>query len=513
MTLKREIKDAYLEGGNSIYVKTHSNAVYVDENETETLTQRLDDVKGKIDNNTSQLNKKANKGDLIYTRPEWQESWNEEDATQAIQDAINTNLPVKLSEFKYYISDTIILKNRTTLYGSGMFSTLIKLKDGIYKNIIETEDENVTKLDIHDFAVVGNLNPGETQGTYMGLFIKGNFNRDNGIDPRHNIYNIYITAINGDGFYISGRGESHIDNVQVQWVKGNGIYIKTWDSWYTNLSSGEADGTGNGIVVAGANNKITNIKSWYTNIGLVVSGTRNIIKGGIQDCKYGIKLTGNNNKLDLLIDTVGSAGGNVKVDDGTVLVLGNNCTGNMVDAQVTDRCEYFDQTGTIMYLTDLQSKIYNNKINIHFNKLKGSIFKTTTNLDNLYDTNTFNIYGTDISDNRLGYYTGNKYSGQVTNINGSLTTKRNNLFKRNNLVQIIVNLGGSFTEGMVLGKISKEYYPIAYLEKYCPCLDENNNVIGYACLNISNTNGNLQLWNIPSGAKSINFQEEYVSLT
>ena len=42
MTLKREIKDAYIEGGNSIYVKTHSNAVYVDENETETLTQRLD---------------------------------------------------------------------------------------------------------------------------------------------------------------------------------------------------------------------------------------------------------------------------------------------------------------------------------------------------------------------------------------------------------------------------------------------------------------------------------------
>ena len=55
MTLKREIKDAYLEGGNSIYVNTHSNAVYVDDNETETLTQRLDNVKGKIDNNTSQL--------------------------------------------------------------------------------------------------------------------------------------------------------------------------------------------------------------------------------------------------------------------------------------------------------------------------------------------------------------------------------------------------------------------------------------------------------------------------
>ena len=60
MTLKREIKDAYLEGGNSIYVKTHSNAVYVDENETETLTQRLDNVKDSITAYTSQLNYNTN---------------------------------------------------------------------------------------------------------------------------------------------------------------------------------------------------------------------------------------------------------------------------------------------------------------------------------------------------------------------------------------------------------------------------------------------------------------------
>ena len=53
MALKREIKDAYLEGGNSIYVKTHSNAIYVDDNETETLTQRLDKVNSQLDNKVS----------------------------------------------------------------------------------------------------------------------------------------------------------------------------------------------------------------------------------------------------------------------------------------------------------------------------------------------------------------------------------------------------------------------------------------------------------------------------
>ena len=55
MTLKREIKNAYIENGHPVYIKTHSNAVYVDENETETLTQRLDNVKSSITEHTSQL--------------------------------------------------------------------------------------------------------------------------------------------------------------------------------------------------------------------------------------------------------------------------------------------------------------------------------------------------------------------------------------------------------------------------------------------------------------------------
>ena len=69
MTLKREIKDAYLEGGNSIYVKTHSNAIYVDENETETLTKRLDDVKSSIAEHTTQLNNIVNKVSVRRLKP------------------------------------------------------------------------------------------------------------------------------------------------------------------------------------------------------------------------------------------------------------------------------------------------------------------------------------------------------------------------------------------------------------------------------------------------------------
>ena len=88
MTLKREIKDAYLEGGNPIYVKTHSNAVYVDENETETLTGTIKELKElintkggeiqtvvadvnnnktKIAEHTTQLNETTNEIELVKT--------------------------------------------------------------------------------------------------------------------------------------------------------------------------------------------------------------------------------------------------------------------------------------------------------------------------------------------------------------------------------------------------------------------------------------------------------------
>ena len=67
MTLKREIKDAYIENGSSVYIKTHGDAVYVDENETETLTQRLDNVKDSITEHSSQLEHIARGLDISRT--------------------------------------------------------------------------------------------------------------------------------------------------------------------------------------------------------------------------------------------------------------------------------------------------------------------------------------------------------------------------------------------------------------------------------------------------------------
>ena len=116
MALKREIKDAYIEGGNSIYVKTHSNAVYVDENETETLTQRLNNVKSKIDNNTSQLNDKAKR--IEYNLSEYNS------LLELINKMPNYGGTVVVPNGEFIIEDSITLTKPITFRGIGYDSVL-----------------------------------------------------------------------------------------------------------------------------------------------------------------------------------------------------------------------------------------------------------------------------------------------------------------------------------------------------------------------------------------------------
>ena len=110
MALKREIKDAYIEGGASIYVKTHGDAVYVDDNETETLTQRLDNVKDSIAEHTSQLNENtqdlnSHKADLIT----------DNDGVHGLKVETGTWTPA-LSVFSGTVSDVIYTEQSGSYY-------------------------------------------------------------------------------------------------------------------------------------------------------------------------------------------------------------------------------------------------------------------------------------------------------------------------------------------------------------------------------------------------------------
>ena len=160
MTLKREIKDAYIEGGNSIYVKTHSNAVYVDENETETLTKRLDDIKGKIDNNTSQLDAKE-----YYLTPKMFSGNDTEKFKQMVSKAILKNNDIILNEDITLTECIDIVGFKGNINGNG--HTITYIADYTTKttqNIINlTNCENV-KIDKLNITTNTTLTPLQTWG-------------------------------------------------------------------------------------------------------------------------------------------------------------------------------------------------------------------------------------------------------------------------------------------------------------------------------------------------------------
>ena len=126
MALKREIKDAYIEKGAPIYVKTHSNAVYTDENETETLTQRLDNVKDSITKHASQLDT-IEKEKNIYKDYDFVKKYKAKcdgitDDTQALQNMINDSedgVYIKLPPTTIRLNGSIVINNKSvTIEGS-----------------------------------------------------------------------------------------------------------------------------------------------------------------------------------------------------------------------------------------------------------------------------------------------------------------------------------------------------------------------------------------------------------
>ena len=169
MTLKREIKDAYIENGDSVYIKTHSNAVYVNENETETLTQRLDNIKGKIESLTTNSlaidkpNSYTNK--LGYITPEmFGEIIDGANVTTIIQDCINfaieNNVKVVFTNNKEYCITNLTIPKPCSIdfnnailkaYSSDENTSLLNI--GLESDSFEVKTSYSSKFNISNILV------------------------------------------------------------------------------------------------------------------------------------------------------------------------------------------------------------------------------------------------------------------------------------------------------------------------------------------------------------------------
>ena len=200
MTLKREIKDAYIENGDSIYVKTHSNAVYVDENETETLTKRLDNVKSSIAKHASQLN------DITINIKQFGATGDgttddAESFIKAIDYCKNNNVfNLYIPSGTYIISKSIVIDFPLNIYGVWSGNKI----SGTILKYVNTKDEPM--LSINDFKG-GSLHDMTLLGSGVHDCIKTkNVGWDN------SFYNLRISDFQGSGMNLN-QDDGYFNNI------------------------------------------------------------------------------------------------------------------------------------------------------------------------------------------------------------------------------------------------------------------------------------------------------------
>ena len=338
MTLKREIKDAYIEKGASIYVKTHSNAVYVNDNETETLTQRLDNVKKSITKHTTQLN------DMMKNNIKWvnanicgADNTGATDCTDIIQNLLDNNTIVYLPSGLYLVSG-IKLNSYNVIIGDGKNTVLTKNNYTSDNTPIIGFKQNSYLSEVRNLKITGHSM--NDTNIYDGIFIPDATDTTTVYDVTHIISNVRIENVSGNGIYIGSQNRGcRIENAYVINTGKNGIDIEGTDNMLTLSSAGQCGEYG---IILNQNNRLVSCKTFLsgmkdkTSYGLLIKANYNNISNlDLQQNFYGgIYIQGTSNNIVLCSDGIGTNNadnsGNI-----SVIKLGQNARFNKISGCVT----------------------------------------------------------------------------------------------------------------------------------------------------------------------------------
>ena len=398
MALKREIKDAYIEGGNSIYVKTHSNAVYVDENETETLTQRLDNVNSEIDNNTTQLN------DMAKNNIKWvnanicgADNTGTTDSTDIIQNLLDNNTIVYLPSGLYLVSG-IKLNSYNVIIGDGKNTVLTKNNYTSDSEPIIGFKQNSYLSEVRNLKITGHSM--NDTNIYDGIFIPNTTDTTTVYDVAHIISNVRIENVSGNGIYIGSDNRGcRIENAYVAYAGKNGIDIEGTDNMLTLSSAGTCGKYG---IILNQNNRLISCKTFLsgmkdkTSYGLLIKANYNNISNlDLQQNSYGgIYIQGMSNNIILNSDGIGTNNtdnsGNV-----SVIKLGQNARFNKISGCVTSGT----LNGSFNYVVYAESPTYqvNNIIDVNCTNLYDSLIDIKNINTRLHPSNVLKVNNIDIN--------------------------------------------------------------------------------------------------------------------
>ena len=448
----------------------------------------------------SSLEEKVNKDKLGFYVVDELPDFDINDVSICINKALLEGKHVRLLEKKYFLKAPIILQNQSQISGYGKKS-ILRIADNYSIEAIKNEDTSFENFQLNDFCIGGNLL--STPDIEAKDIIK--ITNPHTMAPKHVIKNIDIYNVVGNGFVMDCGGVNIVSDLSVINATGKGIKIKTEDSWFTNLNSGCCGEEA--LYLEGNNNSYTTFRCWQSQGGCYSRGSRHMmIDCQAQDClEYGFNIGGWNNKLEINVDTVGAKSATETYEGDTCgIILDADSGRNMINGVVYDRKGYI-KDGTLDYAIDINGTGHIIKLivsDIKVNPLKNTSYK---------NTNTVTIKGS-YSDSELIRVDSNSYSERTITLNSIITASEDNsLLREGNVCQIKLRATGTFASGSVIGTVDELANPRIYSIIPCYYYNDNNSLLGVGNCDISNSNGNITLWDVTSGATKLVIFGTYIA--
>lgn len=193
------------------------------------------------------------------------------DDTNAIKSALNDLVPavggtIYFPTGTYIISETILIGGNVTIYGDGVFNSLIKLADNSNCNIISNDENTIMYyITIHDIGLDGNAQ-NNTSGS--GILLH------NANDSQ--IYNVRIANFKDDGIHFTANNYSLAPMIyncfirgENNYTTGSGIFCDgaVTDVFISNVDIGWC-GTAGINLSASNGSSIINAMCWQCGVGL-----------------------------------------------------------------------------------------------------------------------------------------------------------------------------------------------------------------------------------------------------
>ncbi|NBC37645.1 hypothetical protein GTZ99_13905 [Novosphingobium sp. FSY-8] len=192
------------------------------------------------------------------------------DQTAAINAALAAGKPLLLdgSPTGAYMVSNIVVPNGATLMGTGRGRTVLRQKAGSTGPVIANatgDDANITIASLTiDGANVGSANIGLDLNLTGSWVSHANMNRFGKGDPRNAVYDVLILNATGSGMRVQASGANYFDRIWTMDCGGHGFELLGYDSFYSNLDAGGSGLCGFYFGPSFANNRVSNIKAWYS---------------------------------------------------------------------------------------------------------------------------------------------------------------------------------------------------------------------------------------------------------